>query len=108
MNAQTKPPIDYAGHLDTLERRADYLSRIVHPEPGSPVRRSAHWRDEAELKAIRHSIKAIRRERDAKSRNELILQALDLAAERIDRDSNPFAATVIDEARTAMRELDGR
>lgn len=107
MNAPTKSPVDFAGFLDTLERRADYLSRIVHPEPGSPQRRSAHWRDEAELKAIRYSIKAIRRARDTARTTHLTRVALERAAEAIDPDEHPEAARSISEALEALDD-DGR
>lgn len=105
---QHKPPVDFAGYLDTLERRADYLSRIVHPEPGSPQRRSAHWRDEAELKAIRYAITCVRRSRDSEKLDTLVLDALTRAHEAIDADEHPFAARVVDEALVALEDYDAR
>lgn len=65
-----KEKIDFAGHLDTLERRASHLSGLVYPDPGARPQRAAHWRDEIELKALRAAIPALREKRDRETKDD--------------------------------------
>lgn len=47
--------------LDTLERRIAHLSTLLNPPPGTRPHRTAHWRDEVELRSLRLSVKALRK-----------------------------------------------
>ena len=57
MTTNTNPTEDVDGALDTLERRADHLSKRVHQTADKPP----HWRDEVELRSLRIAIRSIRR-----------------------------------------------
>jgi len=106
VSPKSNAAVDYAGALDTLERRAEYLSRIVHPDPGTQQRRTAHWRDEAELKSLRVAIRAVRAQRDRTNLDVLVLEALGLAANVIDEYVHPRAARAVADACEAMDATD--
>jgi len=98
--------VDYAGALDTLERRADYLSRIVRPEPGSSNGRAAHWRDEAELKSLRLGISCIRERRDRSETDKLLVDAIEAASEHVDDISHPRTSRLLSDALRALEKGD--
>jgi hypothetical protein len=60
MANEKKGTEDVQGAIDAVERRVAHLATLVHPEPGERPHRSAHWRDEVELKALRLGVKALR------------------------------------------------
>ena len=78
-----QPTEDMQLALDTLERRIAFLSDIIH-HPG-PDKRTAHWRDKAELDALRISVKAIHRMKDEPVNVVTLNEAAEAMEQMLDR-----------------------
>jgi hypothetical protein len=70
--APTPPGEDTTLALDTLERRIAHLSILLNPPPGQRPHRTAHWRDEVELRSLRLSAKALKQYRGDDGRDKLV------------------------------------
>jgi len=84
---------DIEGAIDVVERRAAHLATLVHPAPGHQPYRSAHWRDEVELRALRLAARALRdraaeksgdREREAAALAGSLVEALSILGRIVD------------------------
>jgi hypothetical protein len=80
---QQQPTEDTQLAIDTIERRIVFLSDIIHHP--SPDKRTAHWRDRAELDALRLSLKAIKRMRDEHANLQTLVEAAEALEQMLER-----------------------
>lgn len=97
MTTKSNQHEDMEGAIETVERRVAYLSnKIVHPPEGTTPVRSAHWRDEVELRALRLAGKALREKRDRQTDEAKLVALLGDLAAFLDDSSDPRAAVLLD------------
>jgi len=104
---------DLGGAIDAIERRVAHLSTLVYPDPGVRPLRSAHWRDEVELKALRVGVKAIR-EKQARAgaedehRETVLLKGLTDALDLLERvvGERRVSSMLLAEAERLIERLD--
>ena len=101
-----QPTEDVQLAIDTLERRIAFLSDIIHHP--APDKRTAHWRDKAELDALRLSLKAIKRMKDEPVNVETLneaAEAMDQMLERV-RDEGLVKPGELERWGVAIERLD--
>lgn len=85
MTQAHQPAEDIQLAIDTIERRIVFLSDIIHHP--APDKRTAHWRDKAELDALRISVKAIKRMVEEQSNLQTLVDAAEAMEQMLDRIS---------------------
>lgn len=106
--ANGKQTEDVQGAIDALERRAAHLSNLVHPQPGERPYRTAHWRDEVELRAVRMGVKALRDRQARGPDNEAVVAMLTSCSELLAelRDSERVSPRLLARAEGLQERLD--
>lgn len=108
---ETQHPVSVGGPgedvqlaLDTLERRIAHLSALLNPAPGTRPHRTAHWRDEVELKSLRLSVKALRAYQQA----DLAVGMLSTTVETLQQvlDSGALPVRQQEDLRRLLRQVD--